>query len=131
MKRLTKDHAQRHAVLVERLHATQRDLERAIETYNEEASRAFAHVEVVRDRMQALLTEANEWLDEVRTDAQSYFDDRSEKWQESEAGEAYAEWISELETTLDEIEIAEPDALDVPDLDGIETFEGIRQGVDE
>ena len=53
-------------------------------------------------------------VDELSADlerAQEYFDERSEKWQESEAGEDYQAWIERLE----EIE----DALnDVPEAPG-------------
>jgi hypothetical protein len=38
------------------------------------------------------VAEAEAWRDEVTTDMQSYVDERSDKWQESEAGTEYQEW---------------------------------------
>lgn len=51
------------------------------------------------DTIKPLLDELNEARDEARDmlsslaeDADSYFDDRSENWQEGEKGEAYSAW---------------------------------------
>ena len=37
----------------------------------------------------------------VYDNAQAYFDDRSEMWQESEKGQAFATWVGELELLAD------------------------------
>lgn len=43
--------------------------------------------------------EARELLEELVGDCRSYYDDRSERWQESEAGEAYEQIIDVIENT--------------------------------
>jgi hypothetical protein len=45
-----------------------------------------------------------EALQEAHDDAQEYFDDRSENWQEGERGEAYQEWIDSLDALRDTAE---------------------------
>lgn len=49
-------------------------------------------------------------LDELADRAEEYYDDRSEKWQESDNGTFYSEWYEairekayEIENTLDEV----------------------------
>jgi hypothetical protein len=42
-------------------------------------------------------------LDDAATEAELYFDERSEKWQEGEAGERYAEWRDELRRLADDL----------------------------
>ena len=56
-------------------------------------------------------------------------DERSEEWQEGDTGQAYQEWISQFENELEEIELEEPDDVDVPEspaeqLDGIDDEPG-------
>lgn len=48
--------------------------------------------------------EIKDYLDTMATDRQEKFDNRSEKWQEGEKGEAEAEFISNIEEARDEAE---------------------------
>lgn len=55
----------------------------------------FSRLEVIRDE-----------LDNIQSEAQDEHDGKSEKWQESEAGEASAERLNNLESAVGEIETA-------------------------
>jgi hypothetical protein len=55
-------------------------------------------------RWTALIESARVALDTVRDEMQSYADDRTERWQESERGEKFVERISEIEEVISEIE---------------------------
>lgn len=46
---------------------------------------------------QDAIAQAAELLGDVIADAETYRDERSEGWQEGEAGEAYGAWIEQLE----------------------------------
>jgi hypothetical protein len=46
----------------------------------------------------------NSFIFEIREEMQMYFDDKSEKWQESDKGFAYQEWIENWEVEFEEIE---------------------------
>jgi hypothetical protein len=50
--------------------------------------------------------------------AQEYFDERSETWQEGEAGATYAEWIDQLSAVdgAEAVDIELPDEIEQPDL---------------
>jgi hypothetical protein len=79
----------------------------------------------IRTALDALNAEASKYNDavedlrgvyrELAETAQAYFDDRSDNWQNGEAGSAYAVWINELRlvdhTPLDLEEIKEPEQL--------------------
>lgn len=131
MKAFTSAQKKEHAAIVERLHATRGTLRDAIDAFNGKLTEEYGAVDRAREACQDAIDEANALLDDVRGDAQSHFDDRSEKWQEGDAGQQYQDWISELEQPLDRVEVDEPQPLIEPDLDGIETFEEIRQAVED
>jgi hypothetical protein len=52
------------------------------------------------------LNDLKEFCDEIVEGAQSYYEERSEGWQEGEKGEAYAEWYGAWEDYAQEIEEA-------------------------
>ena len=56
-----------------------------------------------------VLTGVTEWRDDIVTQMTDYQGERSDKWQEGDAGQAYQSWI-------DEWEGIELDAIEVPDL---------------
>ena len=107
MKKLTKEHDETRMRLVNELH-----------TIEEEVSDAHGQVTTELEAANAIIAKYNEkvaeaeaWRDEVTADMQSYIDDRSDKWQESEAGTEYQEWqdsFAELEfSTLDELVVTD------------------------
>jgi len=58
------------------------------------------------------LAEAREWRDEIVADMETFWENRSEKWQESEAGSNYSNWMSQYqELDLDELQEADEPAL--------------------
>ena len=54
--------------------------------------------------------------------ANEYFDERSEKWQESEKGESYQSWIDAMQEKLDSLDSLEND-IDELDFEEIESSE--------
>ena len=59
-----------------------------------------------KERWQALLDAARANLATAQAEMQSYFEDRSEEWQESEKGEAFQERLTQIDTALDALEAA-------------------------
>lgn len=54
--------------------------------------------------LNAIIEEANGLRDEIQADAQSYYDEKSEKWQEGERGSAHSDWVSSWQEEIEEIE---------------------------
>jgi hypothetical protein len=86
--------------------------------HNDTLTGLFAELEEVGDKLTRLITLINEEIEEaasfvqgIADEAEVEFEERSERWQESEAGEEYKGWyemVAELAgqiEPLDEIEI--------------------------
>ena len=63
------------------------------------------------DRLSAL----TEDIRNAQSAAQDYFDDRSERWQESDKGSAFQEFIDSIETGADAVESAIDELPEFPD----------------
>jgi hypothetical protein len=72
-------------------------------------------VEAINEKRQA----AHDVLDDIVREADEYFDDKSEKWQEGDRGVAYEEWKNNLSVERDnlaeEVEIEFPEDPERPD----------------
>lgn len=61
----------------------------------------FEELEKARDQFNVMLEEANEFRQEMNDLMQEYFDEKSEKWQEGDAGSTYQDWMGEWESELE------------------------------
>ena len=89
MKNLSKERVSELTRLYGELSGLQCSVEDAVSQYND------------------TLAELNSELEDIATDIQTYMDDCSDAWQESEESGAYQEWVSFFEDAKDEI--YEPD----------------------
>lgn len=64
-----------------------------------------------------ILTEMREFHEEITDGQQEYYDERSEKWQESDAGSDYQQWMSEWQGGPPPDDIEEYELLEEPGLD--------------
>ena len=61
---------------------------------------------------------------------QGYIDDRSEKWQEGERGQAYMAWQQEFsDNDLEAIELDQPEPLELSTGDQTEILEGLAEEI--
>jgi hypothetical protein len=60
--------------------------------------------EELRQEIEGLCAEVTEFTIEVQATAVEHFDGRSEKWQESDKGQKYNDWIQALECNEDDID---------------------------
>jgi hypothetical protein len=84
----------------------------------------LAHNELATaiDAYNASLAAVTEWRDGIVQEMSDYQSERSDKWQEGDAGQAYQAWIDEWEgLDLDEVET--PELPDAPDFEHIDTIE--------
>ena|SRR5215469_9890749 len=117
MKAITKQQQREIDAALDVLREAASELEAAIEAYNEA-------LEPLRERIEGALDHYNEKGSELRAvyldihaEAQAYYDDRSERWQEGDAGEEYQEWLDKLENLeIEELDIDMPEPLDRPEI---------------
>lgn len=114
--KLTKDEAARKAELLLDLQAQYDKLEDAINTYRAEEALLREPVVNALDAYNELVDAARGFAEDVANRAETEYDEKSEKWQEGDRGEAAREWKDAWDNVnLDEIEIEWPDELSVDD----------------
>lgn len=100
MRKLSKGDEARRVDIATRLVYAEVALDGAIKKYN--ADRTQENLDAVKDAIENKDSGINRWLEmaellreEVHGEMEGYFEDRTEKWQESENGEAYTEWMDQ------------------------------------
>jgi hypothetical protein len=78
----------------------------------------------------AYVDEAEELREEITSDQAAYFSERSESWQDGDAGQAYQEWIDEFEASADHIEVEPPEMEEVEFTAEIDVLVSWREAVD-
>jgi hypothetical protein len=89
------------------------DAKTELESKIEDLIREFN--EKVVDPLNEKLNEVRGFVEDIKNERQGEFDDKSERWQEGERGEAAQEWIQRYESAESELE--EMSQIEVPTLD--------------
>lgn len=88
------------------------DLNKLYASINDQAAELVAAYEEARE-------EARGILEDAANEAESYYDEKSEKWQEGDRGSAYYEWVQTLRQLADgmaeELELPDTPEVDTPD----------------
>lgn len=118
MKQLSRDQKKQRDELVAALNAKASALGEAWASFEA----AHEHLALAVDQYNGAVGDAETFRDDIAQEMQDYWDERSERWQEGEAGLAYEAWIdawtgADLEMIdcpelPDEPETAHADALD-------------------
>jgi len=104
----------------------------AVSAFNAAMEEAFKAVEEAQARYTECVDAARSFADDVASEARSEWDDKSEKWQEGERGQAAGEWVEEWEgLDFDTAEIVMPDPIEEPDLGHAEMLRDARRGVED
>jgi len=131
MKKLSREQLKEYTNLSARLHAAYEGLEAPIARFNAAVAQAYADLQ--NQPEVAALTETieavNSFIESVHEEQQEYFDERSESWQDGDAGSAYGDWMSAWEREVEAVEFEEPAPMELPYFESLESFEGIETGV--
>jgi hypothetical protein len=105
MKRLSKEQLAARDELVKRLRDAAEKIEDEIDNVN-----------AIIEQYNHVLTDVETFRDEVVGEMETYYDERSEKWQETDAGSSYQDWKSQFEALdIDQLEQLELDDLRLAD----------------
>jgi uncharacterized coiled-coil DUF342 family protein len=110
MKKLTKEQSKRREAIVASGNAIKSEVADAWSALAER----IADFNEVLGRFNAAVDEAIEFRDEIVGAIEEYVDERSERWQESDAASSYEDWKQQWEGV--EIESVEEIAADEPEL---------------
>ena len=123
MTKFTDEQLQEHADIIEKLREAKSKLETSVSKFNDLVASESAEVQAELDDYNELVDSAEEFRTQVVGDMNEHYYDKSDKWQESEKGQAYLEWISDWDNAdLAPIEIEFPDPIDEPELHHDESF---------
>jgi uncharacterized coiled-coil DUF342 family protein len=118
MKRISKEQQKEIDAQIDKLIATSGELKTTIDEFNAAMAEPRAKLEAVQSTYNDELAEMREIYDQLHTEASEYQSERSEKWNESDAGQVYAQWVDSFEgisEISDDLAIEMPEPLDVPD----------------
>jgi hypothetical protein len=129
VKKLDKQQRERKAELLEAAFAAREALNAAVARFNELMAQEWAGVEKEAEALNAAISDLTSFRDEVMQSMEDYAGERSEKWQESEAGQNYAAWMEQWEgLRVDEVELERPADVDEPDVD-LDDFDQLPEEV--
>jgi len=115
VKGLSKEQIEQHKDIERRLGEAWERLENAYGDFTSKVAEAYQEFEPETKAYNEVIVEANDFVEEVSGEIRGYIDERTEKWQESERGQAFEEWSSAWEDALDEVEIEEPEFPEIPE----------------
>jgi len=111
MQKLTKQELQTLAEVAPKLRDVFDEIEVERELFEGKRQRLIEAAAELKEQARAL-------MDDAAMVAEEYHGDKSERWQQSERGEAYAEWANRLREIADaigeEIEAPEIEPIDLP-----------------
>jgi hypothetical protein len=113
-----------------RLAKEQVDLEAALAEAAETIEAAYEKLNGAIDTYNGVLADAHSYLEDISTQAQTDFDDKSERWQEGDRGEATREWIDGLDNILLEMDEIENFVYDLPTLE-LSDFAELIDGLED
>lgn len=130
MKKLSKDQLKRKAETLAALQAAQGELSDAINAANTVIGMEAAKLEPLVAKYNEAVEKVEEFRAEIAQELTDHFDEKSEKWQEGDAGSSYSSWKGEWESlSAEQIEIAAPSEIEEPDwID--EVFDGLPDSPD-
>lgn len=90
--------------LLQEVNEAKSKLEDAVTTYNAAVEDARSSINDFITAFNTALGNAKDFIEGVRDDAQTEFDEKSEKWQESDRGSQVQSWIDEMEGHADTLD---------------------------
>ncbi len=118
MNKLSKEQLKAREEAVENLNKAAELFRTAVEVYNDELKIAWSGLETARITFNEAIEEANAFRQSMLDDMQNFYDEKSEKWQEGDKGQAYQSWMDYWSNEFDQIsDIDEPDEFEeeIPD----------------
>lgn len=127
MKKLSKTESAKRDELVEELRTNAGKVEDAINVFNEKMKAEFQSVVSAIEAYNEAVKRADEFREDIENQQSEYIGERSEKWADSDAGQAYESWHGEWETALDEAECDEPTDIEAPSFEAADVLENLPE----
>lgn len=102
-------------------------LEQAIEKFNIALAANSGPVQAALEVLNEAVVNADTWRGEIADAMEEYAGERSDNWQESDAGSTYRGWIDEWSNELEQIDLDLPEPLEVPDCEAADALEQLPE----
>lgn len=119
MKRMTRQQIKERDDLAGKVEEAGTKLNETIGKFNSTLEDAKAELEGAQSELNEAINNANAMREQIQGDMESYVDERSEKWQEGDAGNQYQSWIEAWSNELEEVELDLPESLEEIDVESI------------
>lgn len=116
--KLTKQEIKQRNELVDELEAEKNKLDDAVRVFNEALEKARNELLIVLTDYNATVEDARNFVADIVSQAENDVGEKSERWQESERGQAVGEWVEawrNVERELSEVELELPEDIE-PDM---------------
>lgn len=84
-----------------------KDQIKQLDKHHGEATEAYEAYLTAKKALVDILTAAAETVREFESDAQQFFDEKSERWQDSDRGQNYSAWVEALGDRASTLEVSE------------------------
>jgi hypothetical protein len=111
--RLTKEELKTHDDLVLALTETANKLHETVAQFNAMMTEAWSAVEQMQNRYNEQVQHAQKFVDAVYASRHDEYDNKSEKWQDSDDGQSVYLWLEEWNITLEESDLELPETIEV------------------
>lgn len=112
MTKLTKAQLKERDDLCARLRDKHEELEAAVTKYNAAMVFPWSEVEAAVEAYNEAIQDAQAWKNDLAQEVRDYYDEKTEKWQESDKGGAVGAFADTLEEDLPEVELEQPEELE-------------------
>jgi len=113
--RLTRAEENRRDYLRDQLIEAKGLLEEEVDAECRAIENAVEAINAAHTRYNEMVQEAHGFIEDIISERENEFDDKSERWQEGDRGQAARSWIDSLQESLDELCDLEPIVIELPD----------------
>lgn len=129
MRKLTKAEAKEKDELLEKLRAAEGRIEDAMAILQTRIDEIWEkEVQPAVEAYNDIISEANSFREDIAAKMEDYFSEKSERWQESDVGCDFQEWMSSWQDELDECDVEKPESFfDASEMTAGDDFEALSE----
>lgn len=123
MKRLSKHELKQRDEFADALEKARDKVCDAVDDYNHKIAELWTPVSEALEAYNSIAADAQSWREDIVSQMDDYLGERSERWLESDAAQAYQEWKDSWESlSIETFDVAQPEGIDLPEIEGPEAL---------
>lgn len=130
MNRFNKAQLKQFEELQMKLRKSFDELEEEVVNCNSTILAAWEKVEASRGAYNEIVAEVETFREEIHSAMEDFSSDKTDRWTESDRGQAYHAWMEEWGESWDELELEQPAEVSLEPDRSVEDFEGLATELD-